>query len=328
MDEKLDWSLIQDLRKTYHRHSERRQEQGVQKLDNYWCSQEQIDAYDRTLATRIGWKWNAVLKELQGKVALKKDLHVLDFACGSGIASRRFLHFFADFIDIVSLYDRSPLARSYAESKLKQQDFSKRPHIQSLGSLDQRSAGFHVVLLSHVVNELSPADLKPIENMISKADLVVWVEPGSYQESRDLMSFRQAILNKFEIIGPCPHQQTCGLSLPDRETDWCHFFAPSPPEVFHTKFWAEASKQIGFDKRSLPLSYFSMRRLDSEMVKRSDHDSHCSEERLIGRPRLSRSHLRYLSCGKGGISEKTLNKRDDKTLFKKLSTTAFDYDLD
>ena len=54
-----------------------------------------LEDYDRTFATRIGWKWDFVLSRLkESGWRYDEDTSLIDFGCGTGIASRRYLHYF------------------------------------------------------------------------------------------------------------------------------------------------------------------------------------------------------------------------------------------
>ena len=60
---------------------------------DYWDSPVTVAAYDRSFAQRIGWKWTAVMEELsaRGWTLPQNISRIVDWGCGSGIASRIFL---------------------------------------------------------------------------------------------------------------------------------------------------------------------------------------------------------------------------------------------
>ena len=58
---------------------------------DYWRSEEELALYDSTFGERIGWKWDAVLSELSVRGWQPQGRRLVDWGCGSGIASRRVL---------------------------------------------------------------------------------------------------------------------------------------------------------------------------------------------------------------------------------------------
>src|SRR5438105_9572871 len=104
--ESLDWEILDRLRETFL--------SGDKTPGPYWHTITDLECYDFTYGARIGWKWDAVLHELQlrgwtpaGWSALTparsdrtdvSPIHplptILDWGCGSGIAGRRVVEFF------------------------------------------------------------------------------------------------------------------------------------------------------------------------------------------------------------------------------------------
>ena len=61
---------------------------GTAGKSNYWISETQLELYDRTFAERIGWKWAGALSELGERGWRPQSHRIVDWACGTGIASR------------------------------------------------------------------------------------------------------------------------------------------------------------------------------------------------------------------------------------------------
>src|SRR6266498_988576 len=78
--ETLDWAALDRLRETFLA--------GRPTGAAYWQSMGDLANYDFTYAQRIGWKWDAVLRELQCRGWLPPAAPLLDWGCGSGVASR------------------------------------------------------------------------------------------------------------------------------------------------------------------------------------------------------------------------------------------------
>src|SRR4051812_33536871 len=80
----------------------------------YWRSREELALYDRTFAQRIGWKWDAVLRELKARGWQPESRTVLDWGCGSGVAGRRVLAAWPGQFTGLALHDVSALAVEFA----------------------------------------------------------------------------------------------------------------------------------------------------------------------------------------------------------------------
>ena len=76
----LDWAALDRLRDRFLA--------GGQGGESYWTSRSDLANYNFTYAQRIGWKWDAVLRELKMRKWTPPSKVLLDWGCGSGIASR------------------------------------------------------------------------------------------------------------------------------------------------------------------------------------------------------------------------------------------------
>ena len=212
--EKLDWQSLDKLR------TEARKK-------DYWASFEILDLYDRTFAQRIAWKWQAVMDEFALKGGrLPESPKILDWACGTGIASRSFLGQFQDLVAEVFVYDRSAKASQFALQALGREF----PHAKVKNWLPERTRP-NVLLLSHVINELDNKTLTELKTLISQAELTIWVEPGTPKVSRSLLEMREFFRAEFTILAPCPQQAACPMLAPENAAHWCHNFA-EPPATF------------------------------------------------------------------------------------------------
>ena len=109
--ESLDWEVLDRLREKFI--------SGSAAEGPYWHTITDLECYDFTYGERIGWKWDAVLRELKGRDwNPTASATVLDWGCGSGIASRRLIDFFGatNFSRLV-LHDHSILAMDFAEHR-------------------------------------------------------------------------------------------------------------------------------------------------------------------------------------------------------------------
>ena len=106
--ESLDWEVLDRLRETFLT--------DAKSAGPYWHTITDLEAYNLTYGERIGWKWDAVLAELnQRGWAPPVDATLLDWGCGSGVAGRRVLDAFGPgkFARLL-VHDHSELAMDFS----------------------------------------------------------------------------------------------------------------------------------------------------------------------------------------------------------------------
>lgn len=272
---------------------------------DYWTSDTDLALYDRTFARRIGWKWDYVLADLQRRGWVPPHGYILDWGCGSGIAGRVFLeHFGADRALFVR--DRSPLAMHYAETKAREEFPSL-----SVCRADAITPGCGVLLVSHVITELTRPQCAALIAQARNAASVLWVEPGSYVASRALLEVREELHRAFHIVAPCTHQNRCGLLAPEHGQSWCHQFASSPQESFVDGDWVKFAHLAGIDLSSLPLSFMVF-------DKREPAPPAGGAARMIGWGRLRKGHALITGCDESGVREVRLMQRSFPAAFRRL----------
>jgi hypothetical protein len=293
----INWSTLDRLRSVFL--------EGVARPDDYWRDAADLAVYDATFAQRIGWKWDYVLGELETRGWSPPRTNLLDWGCGSGIATRAFLDWFGhEAVTAVSLWDRSDMAMQYAAARARQ----KYPSVEVRTGLPQRP---DVVLLSHVLTELTTEQTQTLVAWLAKAAAVLWVEPGTFEASRRLIAVREALRGRLNFVAPCTHDSVCGLRTPGNERHWCHHFAPSPPAVYTDAFWGRFAQMTGVDLRSLPLSYLVLDRHPAPGLP-------AGTVRVLGRPRVYKSHAAILACDAPGVAEWELKRRELPEVFLRL----------
>jgi len=301
--EKIDWVALDRLRGLFL--------SGEAAQGPYWTSPADLANYDFTYGERIGWKWDAVLRELALRRWSPAPAPVFDWGCGSGIAGRRVIRWCgARRAGVLRLWDRSALAADFAAD-------SARSHFPGL-HVEQVTPGFlagdepvGILVISHVLTELPAADLLALRTLASRASAVLWVEPGTPEIGQALVEVREQLRARFRVVAPCTHQGACGLLAPGNERHWCHQFAEPPAGLFADSGWVRFGQRAGIDLRSLPYSFLALER----------HPTAPPPEgfsRVIGRPRIYKGFAKVLSCDTGGVTELTLQKRADPALFKEL----------
>jgi SAM-dependent methyltransferase len=300
--ESVDWTRLERLRAGFLEERARR--------EPYWRDSEDLESYDFTFAERIGWKWDAVLAELSRRGFEPKGQSVLDWGCGSGIASRRFIAHFGG-APRVGLWDHSSLAVDFAGRNF-QRAF---PKLQ-VGLAESPSHGdFETVLLSHVLNELSFHTEARLFEILSRAREVIWVEAGTRSVSRRLSAFRDRLLAVgHHVVAPCTHQRSCPLLSSENERHWCHNFTSAPGYVHHDRGWSLFARKMGIDLRRLPYAFLVTTR-DPRLIENEGHGL----TRILGEPRAQKGLLKLLTCdGQRGVGETILQKRAAPELFKEL----------
>jgi hypothetical protein len=280
---------------------------GTAGKSNYWISETQLELYDRTFAERIGWKWAGALSELGERGWRPQSHRIVDWACGTGIASRSVLDAWPGQFQSLSLHDRSPGAMRFATERAR----ALHPHlqIQANDEVDENT----LVVLSHVINELPEPQLNRLLEQLRKAREIIWVEAGAHAESRQLITVRETLREghpSFAAVAPCTHQAGCGLLSRANERHWCHHFAQPPSEIFQDAAWHQLSLELGIDLRSLPYSFLVLQRGAPAQAEGFSH--------TLGHPREFKGHDKVLSCHAGGVSELMLQKRDAPRLLRQI----------
>jgi SAM-dependent methyltransferase len=281
----------------------------------YWGFDRDLALYDQTFAERIGWKWRAVLGELSRRGFVAPEGGVLDYGCGTGVATREWLasELGTGVKARVRLWDRDAGARAFAKARVLR-DHPKARVDELTHAPSPRDLEDQVLLVSHVLDELIEGQVDELVALARHAAAVVWVEPGSRITSRRLSEARDRLLDGFSVIAPCTHSERCGALRGDPERTWCHFFGEPAPEAFTDGRWAEFGRELGIDLRSLPYSFVALAR----NVAAAPPSFEPGVVRLLGRPRMQRGRALIDTCDASGVRAEVLLQRLDKALFKAL----------
>ncbi len=278
----------------------------------YWESDFDLAQYHHYFAARIGWKWDAAIEQALQAGWRQESSRILDWGCGSGIASLRILDVIgAQNVEEVILWDHSTIATNFARTNL--QDKHPNLNVSVATELSQLNLVDTLCLASHVLNELSWDDREAIAALFADSKQIFWVEPGSYDSSRLLMEQRERLIDRFFPLAPCVCAQPCPMNLDENASHWCHFFAKPPIAAFTDGDWARFSKRMEIDLRSLPYSFIAMNSINA-----SKPPLLAGKSRVLGRPRQRKGYTRILSCDETGLNDYELWKRDDKTLWKTI----------
>ncbi len=307
--ESLDWEALDRLRAGFL--------SGTAIEGPYWKSRSDLEVYDLTYAERIGWKWDAVLRELRLRdfklePVNGRKLRALDWGCGSGVAGRRVIDAWGEStFERFSVFDHSSLAQDFARDRAR----IAFPHLKTdIWTEAENSEVIDVLIVSHVLNELSERVAGLLRAQMLRSRYILWVEPGTHGVSRQLQQWRDDFRPHFHVVAPCTHTAPCGLRAPGNEQHWCHHFAPAPSGVFSDRNWVKFGQRAGIDLRSLPYSFLVLAPLEGSMKQGAN-------SRVIGRPQHFKPYARVLNCDAEGVCELNVTKRTTPALFKHLDKT-------
>jgi SAM-dependent methyltransferase len=303
----LDWPALDRLRDGFLH--------GAAAAGPYWRTVSALASYDLTYGERIAWKWDAVLRELSLRGWTPPAGPILDWGCGSGTAARRVIgHFGAGQFTELLLWDHEPMAVEFAQQAARDVFPTLRPAAVTPGFLAGSDAP-GLVVVSHVLNELSAAALAELRDLLGRAQAVLWVESGTRETSRRLSAEREILQATFEVVAPCTHDRPCPMLATENERHWCHFFAPVPGEIFANPDWVKFGQRAGIDLRSLPYCFLALDRRHGQSAAPD------GLSRVIGRPEHFKPYARLLNCDAAGLAELTVPKRTAPALYKELDRT-------
>lgn len=297
------WDRVREIRHQYVA--------GADFSKPYWNSESDLESYDSTLAQRIKWKFEFVLNRLDALGWKPNGGTIIDWGCGTGIASRTFFeHFGEESGSEIHFYDHSNLSVYFARKK-----FAETFPSLILKSGLPKLSGDETVLISHVVTELSADQLKELKEYLKNAGTVIWVDAGTSVVSRTLIQIREELKSDLQVIAPCTHQNSCGLLEEKNQKHWCHFFAESPREIFMSAEWSEFARNLNVHLNELPVSYLV---LDKRGLNQKNPFT-----RILGKPRIYKGYSQILCCNENGINENRLSQRTFPDVFKKFKKEKF-----
>ncbi len=161
---------------------------------------------------------------------------------------------------------------------------------------DAAAADAHadLVLVSYVLNELSPDGVAPLVSKLweQTEDTIVLVEPGTPDAYRLVLAAREVVLGAGGFtVAPCPHDEPCPLP----QGDWCHFSVRLSRGEAH-----RAAKSVARGFEDEKLSYAALAR---EPQRRAT-------SRVIRRPVLRSGHVYLDLCEQDGLRRAIVTRRE------------------
>ena len=141
----------------------------------------------------------------------------LDFGCGLGTTYQSVLDTLTNkHVSKFEMIDESSELLKYLSSFKKDLDLTNIQFKQN-SEIPPSNSKEQILVLSYTLNEL-----KNLTKNIFTYSHIVILEPSTQTHARNLMSFRESLINNnYSIWGPCTHQNNCPL-LTKSKSDWCH----------------------------------------------------------------------------------------------------------
>lgn len=157
-----------------------------------------------------------------------------------------------------------------------------------------------VVIIGHVLNELSPAQRTRVIDMAWQATrhLLVIIEPGTSAFFAIIQQARhQLITLGASVVAPCTHAASCPMT----HDDWCHF----GQKIARPDFQRQArAVQVGWEESKV------------SFVAVTKHPTPVSGRRIIHDPIVHKGSIVLPVCGNDGLQTPSILKRDKSSYTK------------
>ncbi len=154
-----------------------------------------------------------------------------------------------------------------------------------------------VVIIGHVLNELSPAQRIRVVDAAWHAtnELLVIVEPGTSVFFAMIRELRQLLIDKGAfVVAPCTHTLACPMA----SDDWCHF----GQKIARPDFQRLARDvHVGWEEAKVSFVAVSKRPVTPQ------------GQRIIHDPITHKGYIALPVCGDNGLNTTTIPKRDKVT---------------
>jgi ribosomal protein RSM22 (predicted rRNA methylase) len=173
-----------------------------------------------------------VLREILTRLPDFKPMSVLDYGSGLGSCAWAALDTFGEeLVKIAAVEPNRDMRRlgKFLTASLKK-EIAWAESLTMIPGTGVERGKFDVVILSHVLQEVSTARLRlmiidTLWNRLNDNGCFIVIEPGSPKGYRFIYDLRTWAINKSReeanIVAPCPHHYECPLA--SKNKDWCHF---------------------------------------------------------------------------------------------------------
>jgi len=221
---------------------------------------------------------------------------LLDVGAGTGAASWAA----ASLVDLKSIVC---LEREEAMCRMGQKLMSEAPAPLSDAKwvrkdllTDDFAEKADLVTASYVLNEMADSErTNALLKLWNAANMyLLLVEPGTPAAFSQMEKARSLLLqNGAQIVAPCPHEADCGI----KQGDWCHFSCRVQRSRLHRQL-----KDGDVPYEDEKFTYLFLSKIKSE--------SRQASARILRHPDIGKGQITLDVCGKNGISQIKLRKRD------------------
>ena len=129
------------------------------------------------------------------------------------------------------VWDRSPAATVFAHDAAAREFPSLDVSIATAPYL-RSDEPIGLLVVSHVLNELTPSALVEVKGLAARSKAVIWVEPGTREVGLVPAALRDELSGAFRVVAPGTRAGPCPVLGPGNERHWCHHFAAPPAGIF------------------------------------------------------------------------------------------------
>lgn len=168
-----------------------------------------------------------------------KNRTLIDIGCGPGTFSLGWLLFFEQAPPEIICVDSSSEMLCQAEKILKG-FFSQIKLKTQKKYLEQNQGG--VLFYGHSINEMGNGRVMD-QIMMVDPEYVIWIEPGTSELFYELKKLREALLDRYDVLYPCPSNSGC-------PNHWCHQVL----RMSHDPSVEKLSQLASLDRKIMPMT--------------------------------------------------------------------------
>lgn len=236
----------------------------------------------------------AALSRLRDEQPHLRPRSLLDAGCGLGAAAYAARAIWPE-LETVTLLDRSPAFLALAGTLARESAALSAPCFVAgdLTRLPEDIAAHDLVIAGYALTELPEAAPAAVaEALFARASgALLLIEPGTPRDHARLSAARARLIAQGAVVlAPCPHNAPCPLPAPD----WCHFSVRLPRSRAHRLL---KGAQAPFEDEKF--AYLAAARSGAP-----------AQARIVGPPGAGKAGTALKLCGRHGIRETFVAKRD------------------
>lgn len=211
-----------------------------EQIGDYVLDDDHVSSYAALYLTTNIPKLHFLLSKLSPEVLndiIKRPF--IDIGCGPGTFSLGLSLLFEKTPPEVICVDSSKVMLNQAEKILK--GFFSGVNLKTLQRFSEKRAE-SVLFYGHSINEIG---IQKVQDQIMMVDpeYVIFIEPGTSELFTELKKLREALLDSYDVLYPCPSSALC-------PNDWCHQVL----RTSHDSSVERLSQLVSLDRKILPMT--------------------------------------------------------------------------